>query len=291
MSTQLTLGLIGLGIVMMLVCYRLTKATAWDNIFVNIFFIKPLRSYNAIIVFAGLVLVLLIMMNISMEQSKKQRKETAFSREMQLTQRLGESLGKKLSVIAPAASNALVINRINDRSQQQVHNEFILGLRAGIFRNIEKIDSNLMYPPEPTTLNYPIAISEYLNIKAKDLDQIMDKYPHANVVISLVGIPKNYVGSKTWYRVTGQELIFIAVSNDVYLFGEQILNNEITACVVPRMLYSYDKMVLNALSKDGKGDNEDLVFTQLYYYINASNIVKILMQNNRLFKFERKIVL
>ncbi len=289
MNLYLALFLIGLSVAMLLICHRLTTPTAWDKILVNISIIKPLRTYSAVVFFASLTILLLILVTLSQQHGKKQHRESMISRELGFTQKLGESLGKKLSVLAPANSNAIVINRIYGKSQQEFHDEFVHGLRTGIFRNIKAVDMNIWDPPAPTTQKYPNVISEALNMTANELDKILENYPKANIVISLVGIPSHYLGSKTWYRVSNQEILFIAVANDVYKFGEFIISREITACVMPRMLYSYDRVDLMPPVETIK--ESDPVFEQLYYYIDASNVVQIMMQNGRLFKFERQIML
>ncbi len=115
-----------------------------------------------------------------------------------------------------------------------------------------------------------------LHVDAGMIDDLVIKHEKCNIIILLTDLPGNFTGSKTWIKINEGKLLLGLLTNNLCNKGGMIFENEISACVVPRGLRSYDKQLMNSSLEE--------VFALRYIDINSENVSNMLKEHRQLFQ-------
>ena len=264
-----------------LISFNQSKSRKRHLLWLNFRLDYILGTNAATIIWASSVMLIVACLAIKSSPGTAKTKQLRLDLELASQRALGHHFGARFSILAHEDSNVLIINEVASDREKKYHDAFMDGFRSGIFRHINSINEELIEreikdPVRETSIN-PI-----LNLNAREFDKIVERYDTCSTIISLIGIPQNYSGSKTWIKVASGEMLLGVLTDDVYTLGGMIFQNEITSCIIPLRRYSYDDDL-------EKYADPEYAFTARYLEINSENVWVTLKRHRQLFKSSRTL--
>ncbi|MFT5129427.1 MAG: hypothetical protein ACI8W8_003049 [Rhodothermales bacterium] len=266
-----------IGIIMMLVCYRLKKLRLRRRGEVSTM-IGVLGSDTSTVVFGCLVIGTVIAIILSARPGVETQHKIKQDREIAARQILGQYLGKKLATRAKKGGPVLLIDRVAGEQDQALHDAARSGLEASLgselpLEKVELVDFRSTKKDERSQ-------TEALRISKTQFDEIIRRHPECRYVVSLVGLPSDFDQSSSSIKVRNKKLTLAVYTDDVYLKGDFIANGTISACVVP-----YPNSTLPDINPEASLEDQ---FAARYIYIESSNILKVVKEHRRLFRLTRR---
>ena len=269
-------------IILAIISYRLSKKTqkrslhsqiiGWDKIF---------GTDATTVCWASVALAFVIGNIVSSNPGRKQLKSIKFQSELRVQQALGQYFADQFGQLLETGSNVLVINHVKGEADQEFHEAFMAGFILGGEKQSLEVEEEVIRLANDH-LNDESKFSELLWPTAEQFDKLVDKNKKCSAVISLIGIPDGYESSRTWLKVNNGKMLLGIVSDDVYLLGGMVINEEIAACIVPKRRYTFEKLF-------SAEDSAEKIFSNRFYYITATNIIEIMREDRRIFKVTRRI--
>jgi hypothetical protein len=266
-----------IGIIMMLVCYRLKKLRIRERDEVSTL-VRILGSDTSSIFFGCLVVGTVIAIILSARPGTEKQHSIKQAREVQARQVLGQYLGAKLVARAKKGGPVLLIDRVAGEHDQALHDAAREGLEIGLgselalesvellnFRSVKKDERNQ---------------TDALRISKTQFDEIIRRHPTCRYVVSLVGIPSDFDQSSSIIKIRNKKLTLAVFTDDVYLKGDLIANGIISCCVVP-----YPNNSLPVLGAEASLEDQ---FAARFIYIEAKNILKVVKEHRRFFRLTRR---
>ena len=273
---------ITLTIAMTIASYYLSKAKKRSVHSQRLGVDKIFGSKAATVFWASSVLLIIILNSLESPPVGKNLKHIRNQSEIVTQQALGQYVAEQFSQSLTPGAKVLIIDLIKGEIDRRFHEAFIAGFSAGSKAGGISVKGEIIEFPDQAAAEES-SLSEMLFLTAEMFDAIIDKHSDCSAVISLVGVPNGYETSRTWLKVNEGDILLGVVSDDVFLLGGMIINNDITACIVPKRRYSYD----NVASLEASTVEE--IFSQRYYYVTSSNIIGVMRQDRRIFKIQRRI--
>jgi hypothetical protein len=270
-------ALIFVGILMMLVCYRLKKLRVRRRDDVSTV-IGILGSDTTTIFFGCVVIGTVIAIILSARPGTEKQHSIKHAREITARQILGQFLGQKLAARAKKGGPVLLIDRLAGEHDQALHDAVRSGLEITLGSDLPLQEVELL--DYRSTKKDERSQTEALRISKTQFDEIIRRHPKCRYVVSLVGLPSDFEQSSSIIKVRNKKLTLAVFTDDVYLKGDFIANGIITACVVP-----YPNATLQDFDPNASLDTQ---FASRFIYIEASNILKVVKEHRRLFRLTRR---
>ncbi len=254
--------------------FRVTVPKVYRTVYQAIFY-----NHTATIAWASVALVFVIGSNVRVQPGGMKLKDSKNKGELHVSRSLGKYLAGHFSEVAARKTEVLIIDRVNESIRMEHHKAFVAGFEAGITKNITKVSVAKIPLANNAAGADANTIADASEITANLFDEILAEYPDTNMVVSLVGLPTNYEGSKLWGRVARGESLIAVVTDDVYLHGEMLVNGEISAFVVPKPVSEYTSFT--------GAESYETVFDSRYSFIDADNLILKIKKNRILFKMSK----
>lgn len=276
------LAIMAIGIVLALLSYSQRKIEVdLLNPFARL--LRVLVSAPATILWASISLVGVCLAVWHSSPGRQERKAQYLERELSAMHAVGRAFAEGFSRKAPAKSKVLVVDRANKSSAanlERYHAAFMDGFRGNLFHNIVGV-RDAFIQVSSADAETELAKHQASIFAAAQLDEIIAKHDDANVLILLIGLPQDYVGSRTWVKVQEGKLVVGLYSEDIYELGAMIFSNEIAICITPKERYSYEPSAAAAADAEA-------FFRERFHFVTAANIFDLTREYRRLFKISRK---
>lgn len=207
--------------------------------------------------------------------------EKLIQNEMKFASSTAIILGQDLRVAYPGEKVLVVVDRNFDKNTRQ--QKLVEGLKEGLGSTAEVVTDTLTIeslkkndtPPAPGAPPPEEDIMPLEEImKAVDFDAVIEKHPDCKIVISLIGLPRDFNQMKTW---TLENRPKVALLNaDVHSLAPLIKGGYIVAAV------SYCPGV--KFSEDPAPDDPKAAFDLRYIMITPKNIEELAQKYQGLFQ-------
>ena len=230
---------------------------------------------------ASLALLFIIINLVSSNPGSKELKENKFQSELTVQGALGKAFATQFIKSLKSGTQILLINSVEGEGDQRFHDTFVEGFTTVSKKKDISLIEEIVRFTQLVSID-EARIARELSMSVNQFDELVDKHPNCSSIISLIGIPADYEGSRTWIKVSNGDIRLGILSDDVFLLGGMIINNEINSCIVPKRRYSFDDTFSEL-------HNTDVIFASRYHYISAGNIIEVMRRERRLFQVTRKI--
>ena len=240
-----------------------------------------LANDGTVILAGTLILALVILLLRSLSPGAVKYKETRRLQEVLAHRQMAKYLALRLLPACPATPKALVLARAAS-SDDPILQAQLEGLREGFGDQVEIIATQILVP-ENREDQQELAMTQELQLTNRQIDDLLRKNPTCNVLVSLAGVPGNFIESAAAASVRARSKAVAVYSDNVYLLGPALAEGggnraSINALAMPRHLLNYDDSLDEPLS-----DDLEQAFNQRFIYVDKGNLLEIAQQHKRIF--------
>jgi hypothetical protein len=197
--------------------------------------------------------------------------------ELKYAQSQAYVLGKYLKETYPEATVLIVADRNYEKSNRQ--QKLIDGLQEGLGGASTPVTIDTLEIPKDKKGMAPeemdmMPLEEIMT--AKEFDALVKKHPHSNLIISMIGLPRDADKMKLWKKEESKRPKIALLNGDIHNLGRAIKAGFIVAAV------SYKPGV--KFTEDPCPEDPEKAFEERYIIITPKNIEAIAKKYPRLFQ-------
>lgn len=270
-------AIIFIGIIMMLVCYRLKKMRIRNADKVSTP-VTILGSDTSTVFFGCVVVGTVIAIILNARPSTEKQGVIKQEREVAAYEVLGQYLGKKLADRAKKKGPVLLIDRVAGEYDQTLHEAVKRGLSLSLGSElpIEKVE----FVDYRTSKKDENSRTEALQITKTQFDEIVRRNPECRYAVCMVDLPSDFENSSSMIKIRNKKLTLALYTGYPYKLGNLIANGTVAACVVP-----YPNLRLPELNPEASLEDQ---FAKRFIYIETGNIRRVIKEHPRLFQLSRR---